>query len=109
MKKSILIVFLSSIIGGCGALGNMVINDNSLASKAAFALNTTADTVTITNRTSSIDSINFVATTNGKSYQCYITTMGGVVSSDAVCSGANSVMKENGQQCNNLLKSAGRC
>lgn len=109
MKKIALIAFLGSFLGGCGTLGNMVMNDNSLATKAAFALNTTSDKVKISNRSSNIDSINFVATTKGKSYQCYITTMGGVVSSDAVCSGANSVMKENGQQCNPLLKAAGRC
>lgn len=109
MNRLILIAVLTSFIGGCGTLGNMVMNDNSLASKAAFALNTTTDKVTITNRTSSIDSINFVATTKGKSYQCYITTMGGVISSDAVCSGGNSVMKENGKQCNPLLKAANRC
>ncbi|GAB3044675.1 hypothetical protein GCM10027155_07160 [Acinetobacter apis] len=108
MNKLFLLTVLSALIASCGTVGNAVIKDTSLANKAAFALNTTADRVAISNRTSSIDSINFVATTKGKSYQCYITTVAGVINSSAICSGSNSV-KNNNQQCNALLKAAGRC
>lgn len=108
MNKLILVAILSTLVSSCGTVGNVIIKDTSLANKAAFALNTTADKVAISNRSPSIDSINFVATTKGKSYQCYITTVGGVINSDAICSGSNSVKKE-GSQCNALLKAAGRC
>ena len=94
---------------GCGTVGNMVIQDKTLEQKAAFALNTTSDKVKISNRQGSIDgTVNFVATTGGKSHQCYITTVAGAVSSQAICSGSNSV-NSNQQQCNALLKAAGRC
>lgn len=95
---------------GCGTVGNMVIQDKTLEQKAAFALNTTSDKVKISNRQGSIDgTVNFVATTGGKSHQCYITTVGGAVSSQAICSGSNSVKQDENKQCNALLKAAGRC
>lgn len=95
---------------GCGTVGNMVIQDKTLEQKAAFALNTTSDKVKITDRQGSVDgTINFVATTGGKSHQCYITTVGGAISSQAICSGSNSVKKGDNKQCNALLKAAGRC
>ncbi|KAF7276673.1 hypothetical protein GWI33_009932, partial [Rhynchophorus ferrugineus] len=69
--------------------------DKTLEQKAAFALNTTSDKVKISDRQGSVDgTINFVATTGGKSYQCYITTVGGAISSQAICSGSNSVKQE---------------
>ena len=105
-----LAISITILFAGCGTLGNMVIQDNSLQQRAAFALNTTADQLTISNRQGSIDgAVNFVATTKGKSYQCYITTVGGVVNSQAICSGANSVKSNTGQSCNALLRAANRC
>ena len=110
MKQFSSFLFTSLLLlSGCGTIGNMVIQDSSLEQKAAFALNTTADKVKISNRSGSVDgTINFVATTKGKSHQCYITTVAGAVSSQAICSGSNSV-NSNQQQCNALLKAAGRC
>lgn len=96
------------LIGGCGAVGNTVISDSSLQQKAAFALNTTADKVTVSNRTSTIDSIRFNAQAGGKVYQCYITTVMGAISSDALCSGTDGKAPKGGQ-CNQLLKAAGKC
>ena len=108
-QRNVLLIASLLLLGGCGTIGNMVIHDASLEQKAAFALNTTADKVKISNRSGSVDgTINFVATTKGKSHQCYITTMAGAVSSQAICSGSNSVNSSN-QQCNALLKAAGRC
>lgn len=109
MRNLKLLVISTLLLSGCGTVGNMIIQDTTLEQKAAFALNTTSDKVKISNRHGSVDgTINFVATTKGKSHQCYITTMAGAVSSQAICSGANSV-NPNAQQCNALLKAAGRC
>ena len=110
-KLKFLPLLAATFFVGCGTVGNMVIQDKSLEQKAAFALNTTSDKVKITNRQGSIDgTINFVATTGGKSHQCYITTVGGAISSQAICSGSNSVKQgESNKQCNALLKAAGRC
>lgn len=95
---------------GCGHIGNNVESDNSLSTKAAFALNTTSDKIQISNREASLDAINFVAMTNGKAYQCYVTTAFGVLTSDAVCSGSNSTIPKNEKRpCNDLLKAAGKC
>lgn len=109
MKKFMALTALL-MLGACGTVGNVVISDASLQEKAAFALNTTPDKVKISNRRATLDSIKFVATKGGKSYQCYITTVAGVISSDALCSGAGSAKETGGNgSCNALLKAAGRC
>ena len=107
MKKVLLMTLCSVVLAACGTVGNVVISDESLKEKAAFALDTTADKVTISNRRGDIDSIKFVATTRGRSHQCYITTVAGVISSDAICSGAGSATGST--NCNALSKAAGRC
>ena len=107
MKKVLLMTLCSVVLAACGTVGNVVISDDSLKEKAAFALDTTADKVTISNRRGDIDSIKFVATTRGRSHQCYITTMAGVLSSQAICSGAGSATGST--NCNALSKAAGRC
>lgn len=107
MKKLALVALSALILSACGTVGNVVISDESLKEKAAFALDTTADKVTISNRRGDIDSVKFVATTRGRSHQCYISTMAGVLSSDAICSGAGSATGST--NCNALSKAAGRC
>lgn len=107
MKKLYLLSLL--ILTGCGTVGNVVISDQSLQEKAAFALNTTADKVQISQRTGGIDDVRFVATVGKKSHQCYITTVYGIHSSDAVCSGAGSAVKKSNKPCNALEKAANRC
>lgn len=116
MKKILSTLMLCSVLTACGVVGNTVISDQSLKEKAAFALNTTADRVVISQRNPSMDSISFVATVGGASHQCYITTVMGAISSDALCSGKGSAksdkaseVKSNNQQCNALLRAAGRC
>ncbi|WP_386689473.1 MULTISPECIES: hypothetical protein [unclassified Lonepinella] len=104
MKKLALLTFIS-LLTGCGTVGNVVISDQTLQEKAAFALNTTSDKVTISNRNGGIDDIRFVATVGKNSHQCYITTIAGVISSDALCSGAGSAKAP----CDALSKKAGRC
>ncbi|KGQ39595.1 hypothetical protein [Gallibacterium genomosp. 1] len=94
------------VLSGCGMVGNTVISDASLQSKAAFALNTTADKVTISHRQAGLDDIRFTANIGKKQYQCYITTVAGVISSDAVCSRTTGNKK---RSCNALEKAANRC
>lgn len=113
MKRFTLIT-LSCLLAACGTLGNKVISDQTLQEKAAFALDSTADQVTISNRKGDMNSVRFVATIGNKSHQCYVTTAAGVHVSDAICSGSNSVKSsgkkdEDGDSCNALLKAAGRC
>lgn len=88
------------------------VSDDILKKRAAFALNTTPDRVTISNRENENIRIDFVATVGKRSHQCYLTAGGGAIS-DAICSGANSVKsnpKQKSQaQCNELLKQANRC
>lgn len=109
MKKVLLILSALTLIG-CGTVGNVVISDQALREKAAFALNTTADKVKISDRKAGLDDIRFIASVGKKSHQCYITTVYGIISSDAICSGAQSAVKKNkNPQCNALLKAANRC
>ncbi|XXQ67875.1 hypothetical protein ACKLNO_09680 [Neisseriaceae bacterium B1] len=107
MNKLVLGVICAVILSACGTVGNVVISDDSLKEKAAFALDTTAEKVSISNRRGDIDSVKFVATTRGRSHQCYISTVAGVLSSDAICSGAGSATGST--NCNALSKAAGRC
>ncbi|ULJ69079.1 hypothetical protein MIS45_10035 [Wielerella bovis] len=107
MNKLVMGLICAAVLSACGTVGNAVISDNALKEKAAFALDTTADKVTISNRHGDIDSVKFVATTRGRSHQCYITTVAGVLSSDAICSGAGSATGST--NCNALSKAAGRC
>lgn len=106
MKKYLAFTSLL-VLAACGTVGNAVISDESLKEKAAFALDTTADKVSISNRRGDLDSVKFVATTRNRSHQCYITTVGGVISSDAICSGAGSATGST--NCNALTRAAGRC
>ncbi|MGJ7551034.1 hypothetical protein [Pseudomonas alloputida] len=114
--RKMLFAGLVATLAGCGTIGNNIVSDQELATKAAFALDTTADQVTVSNRSGEVSgAINFVAATHGRKHQCYITTVMGAVSSSAICSGANSVSSANaGSQsgnnnCNALLSAAGQC
>lgn len=99
---------LIATLTGCGTIGNAVVSDQELARKAAFALDTTADQVTVSERFGEVvGNINFVATTKGRKHQCYITSVYGVANSAAICSGASSV--KTSSSCNALTKSAGQC
>lgn len=110
MKKILISLFVINLLSACGTIGNTVISDRTLQEKAAFALNTTAEKVTISQRSAGLDDIRFVATVGKRHHQCYITTVAGVISSDALCSGAGSAVKKNqNPNCNALLKAANRC
>ena len=111
MRKVLLALGVAALLSGCGTIGNAVITDDELARKAAFALDTTADQVTISDREPEAVGVtlNFVATTKGRRHQCYITTVMGAANSSAICSGANSANTSSDKNCNDLLKAAGQC
>ncbi|ULJ60455.1 hypothetical protein [Wielerella bovis] len=135
IKKLLLLSSVAIGLSGCvaaGALGALAgseiltdkmqtsaansITDGELAEAAAFALNTTAGNVKISNRQNKSGQVRFVATTRGKSHQCYVTTArtglitGKKTISDAICSGSASAGSSSGNaSCNALLKAAGRC
>ena len=115
MRKIITFIAVSSILAACGSVGNSVISDKSLQKKSSIALNTNPENITISNRrTDGLDSVRFTAYANGRSHQCYITTVMGAISSDAVCSAGNgsqpaAPVKNNEKKCNALLEAAGRC
>lgn len=49
----------------------------------------------------------FIASIGRKQYQCYITTVAGVISSDAICAGTDGTKSK--RSCNALEKDAGHC
>lgn len=113
MKKIITSLAVCSLLAACGTVGNAVMSDSALQKKSAIALNAQPENISISNRRSEgFDTVRFTATANGKSHQCYVTTLAGTISSDAVCSNGGAApvsAKSSGQQCNALLKAANRC
>lgn len=79
--------------------------------KAAFALNTDAADVRVSDVKRSGMKVKFKAHYDGGIYNCYYTSMG--VKSDALCSGPinkkDGVRPHSGAACNDLLRAAGRC
>jgi len=103
MKKAMIAGLCATLLmslGGCA-------NDASLSRKAAFALHTTADQVTISDRrTEEIGmKTSFYATYKDKKYQCYTGSLFGMPISDAICAGTDGTPAP----CNALLQAAGRC
>jgi len=85
------------------------VSDETLARRAAFALNTTPDKVRIFDRQVDADNawrVNFMAERDGKKFQCYLAAIPGTVS-DAMCAGTDGTM--DGVRCDPLSKAAGRC
>lgn len=105
--KKVAILLAATALTACGTIDNAVRSDESIQQKAAFALGTTPENVTITNRRSEIDSVRFDATTNGRKFQCYYTTAG--ITSDVICSPTDGGAPAPGAPCNALLKAAGKC
>jgi len=106
-KFSIIVFAMSCVISGCGTIGSKTISDDTFARKAAFALGTTPDKVTISNKRSrGLTEVDFTATTRGKDFQCYIAA-GIYGTSDAICTGLDGSM--DGVRCDELSRAAGRC
>ncbi len=117
--KLTLVTFTLLVIAGCSSVTGKTVSDQKLREKAAFALETSADRVTISNRRhEGMVKISFNAKVGRHMYQCYITTVLGAASSDAICAGTSSKGKsskkrrrkgKSKKKCNALLKAAGRC
>ena len=105
--KKIAILLAAVSLAACGTIDNAVRSDSSIQQKAAFALGTTSESVTITNRRSELGAVRFNASANGRTFQCYYSTAG--MSSDAICSPTDGGPAAPGAPCNALLKAAGRC
>lgn len=105
--KNVAILFAVAALTACGTIDNAVRSDESIQEKTAFALGTTAENVTISNRRSELGSVKFNATTNGRMFQCYYTTAG--ITSDVLCSPTDGGAPAAGAPCNALLKAAGKC
>ncbi|EPF81823.1 hypothetical protein [Acinetobacter rudis] len=76
MDKIILVTLLSLSIVGCSTLSSAMMSDRSLAAQTAKQLNTTVDSVIISNRSSSITETKFVATVDGTKFDCQIVFVG---------------------------------
>lgn len=106
-KLSIVLIALFMV-----ACASMVVKDEDIAAKTAFALNLEKSDFTISDRADSGSQTTYKAKTkSGKTYNCYVTgsfSAGtGRVISDAVC---NEIGKPaSGNSCNPLLKKAGKC
>lgn len=114
MKKNKLavVLYVSALgLSGCGMIDNSMRSDDSIKLKAAKALNTTADKITIENRTASLGSVSFEAIENGKTNYCYYSTAG--VTSDVVCSDKKKTESKpsttSSNSCNALQAAAGQC
>ncbi|EGU31297.1 hypothetical protein VII00023_22979 [Vibrio ichthyoenteri ATCC 700023] len=105
--KKILPLIIITLLSGCGAIDNAVRNDSSIQEKTAFALGTTAEKITIENRKGDLMAVRFNAKYAGRVYQCYYTSAG--ITSDVLCSPTDGKAMPTSQQCNALLKAAGRC
>lgn len=81
------------------------------AEKAAFALNTSAEQVKVTDVKTSGIKVTYKAQYAGGVYNCYYISAD--MTSDALCSGpinnATAPKPHSGAGCNALLKAAGRC
>ena len=73
MKTTILASLLALTLTGCSALNSATVSEEKLKEKAAFALNTDASAVKISNRSNEGVQINFTATVGKRSHQCYVT------------------------------------
>ena len=115
--KTIFSAVMVLSLAGCGTIAESTQSDLDLREKAAFALDTTSENVTILSKSSSLEEMRFQAKTNKGVYNCYFTSVI-LVNSQAVCSGpvstnaksTNAAAEANHvQTCNALLKAAKRC
>lgn len=86
-------------------------SDELIAERAAFALGTTPDKVTISNVEKSGlygGRYDFKAMVGTKEYSCYLTFTAGNAS-DALCNDSSGQAVTQPGQCNELLRAAGRC
>ena len=112
MKTVVLASLLAFTLTGCSALNSATVSEEKLKEKAAFALNTDASAVKISNRSNEGVQINFTATVGKRSHQGYVTnalTFFGPATSGAVCNGGSGGTAKSTGSCNDLLRAAGQC
>ena len=97
MKTVVLASLLAFTLTGCSALNSATVSEEKLKEKAAFALNTDASAVKISNRSNEGVQINFTATVGKRS------------TSGAVCNGGSGGTAKSTGSCNDLLRAAGQC
>ena len=116
-EKLVITAVVAVSISGCGSIAQRTQSDSDLQEKAAFALNTSSDKITIVSKSASLESVRFQVKSDKGIYNCYFTSVV-VVNSDAICSGpvqgtvqSAQTQKEAAQpqNCNALLKAAKRC
>lgn len=107
MKKLLPLIALLTL-SGCGSIDNAVRSNESIQEKTAFALGTMPENIEITNRSGDITTVRFYADYNKRKFQCYYMSAYGLAT-DVVCSPTDGKPLVATQQCNELLKAAGKC
>ena len=111
-KKIVVAVSLLTL----SACASMVVKEDDIVKKTAFALGLEKSAFTISDRADDGLQTTYIATTNaGKKYNCYVEgsfSFGtGSVVTDAICSevGKSGSKPSADTSCNALLKKAGKC
>lgn len=110
-------ILVSSVLmlAGCASVA---VTDEAIEKNTAFALGVERGTFTISDRENSgIKTTYSVKTKSGQKYSCYVTgtvSIIGRIVSDPICnkmskSGKVTKTKNNSTNCNDLLRSAGKC
>jgi hypothetical protein len=116
-KKLVFTAVFAASISGCGSIAQRTQSDSDLQEKAAFALNTSSDKISILSKSSSMESVRFQVKSDKGIYNCYFTSVV-LANSDAICSGPVQATVQSAQTqkeavqpqtCNALLKAAKRC
>lgn len=113
MNRSFLNILIASIatLSGCGVIDKQASTEESFKEKASFSIGALPNEITISDVNSSgFSTVTFNAEANNVKYKCYYESLV-AVKSDAICTklNGNSDTKGASDQCNALLKAAGRC
>lgn len=115
--RKIAIIITILCLNGCSTIGSSARSEDTIKEKAAFALGTTPDKVSVSNITNDMNSVRFNVTSQDRVFQCYYTTsfgIGGAFSSDAICSPTDGKPlptkgSADSGSCNALLEAANKC
>ena len=119
MNRTLILAAAASalLLSGCGHISKNFVSEADMIDKAEFATGVEASRLSIVPGSvkSEMDSIHYsVKTKGGATYRCYFTTVI-ATTSDAVCKkigtkGKDPVKKRvKTEDCNDLLRAAGRC
>ena len=112
-KLFLAVISVSSLLTACGHVSNAVLSEQDLLDKAEFATGISRDQLTLVERAGSLDAVDYrVATKKGRQFRCYFTSAL-AVTSDAVCQeitkDGKKTTKQKKDDCNALLRAAGKC